>query len=97
MATERNDSGLKAVPVSLEDVKAAYEGPAVSVNRFISIPTSGGFRVAFLEFFDEGYAPEFRSAVHLSYSDMVSLRDLLTAQIERAESAGGNPSGAAEV
>jgi hypothetical protein len=88
----------KALPVSLDDVRAAYNGPAHAVNRFISIPTSGGFRVSFLEFFDEAYSPEFRSAIFLSYPDMVSLRDLLTAQIERAAlAAEGSPRGDGEV
>ncbi|WP_137150453.1 hypothetical protein [Devosia sp. FKR38] len=94
---EDGEARAKALPVSLDDVKAAYSGPAHAVNRFISIPTGIGFRVAFLEFFDEAYSPEFRSAIFLSYPDMVSLRDLLTAQIERTEKTEGSPSGYSEV
>jgi hypothetical protein len=67
--------------VSEADLRAAFSGPAISSNKIFVTRTVGGIRIAFTEQYVATYAPEFRTAVMLSFEDAMQLRDLLINQL----------------
>lgn len=85
MADEKPEEAPSAsgpVPVSEEDLRAAFSGPAVRSNKIFLSMTEGGVRLAFMEQHGDVVLPVFRAAVLLSFQDALSLRDLIARQLE---------------
>lgn len=69
-------------PVSKDEMKIAFAGPAPLANRFFISITPAGARIAFAE--QHGDAePVFRSAALLDFSDAYALVDVLKALLDR--------------
>ena len=82
---EKVPSGGKPVPVSDEELKAAFSGPAVHSNKIYLSMIEGGVRISFMERYGSAVPPVFRSAVMLSFQDAFSLRDLIARQLAQIE------------
>lgn len=64
-------------PISDEDLRMAFSGPAPLITRAFITKMGGGVRLSFLEE-NPGKVPAiFRAAVFLQYPDALALRDLL--------------------
>lgn len=81
----KESSALETRPVSEEDLRAIFSGPALHSNRMFATNLAAGMRIAFMEQVGEHVPPIFRTAVVLAYSDAVHLRDLLNRQLEPIE------------
>ena len=73
------------VPVSEEELRTAFSGPAVRSNKIYLSMTESGVRLSFMEQHGDAVPPVFRMAVILSVQDALSLRDLLARQLEGLE------------
>ena len=77
----------KHIPVSDEELRASFAGPAFHSNKMFLTMTAAGARIAFMEQVGDKVPPVYRTAVLLSYLDAVSLRDLITRQLKNIEAA----------
>lgn len=92
MTTPEIDYNVGMTP----EAGVAFSGPAVFCNRFLTNVTSGGeVRIAFMEglFFGDGGPSTlaFRSAVMLSYTDVVALRDVLGLVVKTIDEQAARP------
>ena len=88
MADEKPPEKLdptKPVPVSDEDVRASFAGPAFHTNKMFLTIVQAGVRLAFMEALGDKVPPSFRTAIVLSFPDAIALRDLLTRQLKDIE------------
>lgn len=71
-------------PVSDSELRAAFAGSAVHVNKMYAVGMGQNVRLTFMEQLGDTVPPQFRAAVMMSYTDMVALRDLLSRQMTLA-------------
>lgn len=74
--------------VTAEDIAAAFEGPAVVVNKVFLTTSDSGARLTFVETTPMGKAI-FRSAVFMTHSELMSLRGLIDSMRLHVEPAQG--------
>lgn len=69
------------------ELREAFIGPAVRANKIYLSPMDDGatVRLAFMEQHGDAVPPIFRSAVILSQSDAIALRNLLTSRVDWSE------------
>ncbi len=82
---EEASSGTELVPVSEEELRTAFSGPAVRSNKIYLSMTESGVRLSFMEQHGDVVPPVFRMAVILSVQDALSLRDLIARQLKGLE------------
>ena len=83
---EKNEPTDKERPrVSDDELRAAFAGPAFHSNKIYLSMMQGGARVAFMEQQGAAVSPTFRTAVLLSYPDVLALRDLITRLLSEIE------------
>jgi hypothetical protein len=70
--------------LSDSELLAAYGGPAFHINKMYTTAFGQIVRISFMEQLGEKVPPQFRTAIVLSFSDAVALRDLLSRQIGNA-------------
>ena len=80
---EQDTPKSKPNPVSDEELRIAFSGPALFSNKFWSTVGPYGIRLAFAEGSGPKVPPQFRAAVVLSFLDALELRDLLVRQLEK--------------
>jgi len=74
-------------PVPEEELRMSFSGPAVHANKMYVTVMESGVRLTFAETRGLEVPPVFRSAVFLSFSEALSLRDLLSRQLSGFEMA----------
>jgi hypothetical protein len=83
MESESKNTGLKSV--SDEELKKAYSGPAIFVNRFVVTIMGAHARIAFTEQDRKDGDILFRTAVAMSIDDMLKLVDLINKLVENTK------------
>lgn len=69
--------GEEGRPLTEEELKIAYDGPAIAANRCFIVLAENGVRITFAEQ-DRGGIIHFRNAVALSIQQGISLKDTLS-------------------
>lgn len=84
---EEAPAGAEAVrpPVSDEELRVSFAGPAFHANKMYVSLMGAGFRITFTEQYGDVVPPVFRTAVILSIPDSLALRDVLIRQLEKIE------------
>ena len=78
-------------PMTEAELTTAFSGPAYNSNKMFASNMPTGIRLSFCEMrTPEGHDLQFRTAVLISYPDAVSLRDLLTGQLDAFQSFAGS-------
>ena len=78
-------------PMTEAELTIAFSGPAYNTNKMFASNMPTGIRLSFCEMrTPEGHDLQFRTAVLISYPDAVSLRNLLTRQLEAFQSFAGS-------
>jgi hypothetical protein len=74
-------------PMTEAELSTAFSGPAYNTNKIFASNMPTGLRLSFCEMrTPEGHDLQFRTAILISYPDAVSLRNLLTRQLEALQS-----------
>jgi hypothetical protein len=73
--------------VTQQELRTAFDDPAVYSNKMLATNVSAGVRIAFMEQLGELVPAQVRAAVLLSFPDAIALRDLLNRQLEAFEAA----------
>lgn len=68
-----------------EELIAAFEVPAVAINRFVITFARSGMRLAFGEQAIPGSVSKFRTAVIMSRGEALALRNLLSDMLDPSE------------
>jgi hypothetical protein len=55
----------------------AFEGPALSINRYFLVSTGGNLRIAFCEQQEPGRPLHYRTAVIMPHAEALALADLI--------------------
>ena len=76
--------GEEGRPLTEEELKTAYDGPAIAANRCLIMLGENGLRITFAEQDREG-ALHFRNAVALSIQQGISLKDTLSRLLGNVE------------
>lgn len=77
MAEER-PAAPDITAVSEAELRSAFSGPAIYINKIYATGLGVNVRLAFMEQLGETVAPQFRVAVVMSTADALALRDLLS-------------------
>lgn len=76
-----------ALPVSDDEIRAAFSGPAFHANKIYLTLTKAGARMAFMEQQGTAVPPQFRTAAIMSMEDAVALKNLLVDKLTPIEDA----------
>lgn len=69
-------------PVSEEEMRTIFSGPALAANKIYVTVSPAGVRLTFCEQWGKVVPATFRTAVLMSFPDAIALSDLLARQLE---------------
>lgn len=75
-----------------DELKIAFDGPALASNRFFVTAGPGGIRIAFTEQWRDDAPPMFRCAAIVPIQDAIQLKDLLERSLKQLEDQTKNTS-----